>query len=651
MMSNDSSQLQIDVTQSMCLTAQRSIASQQEDLEKILPTANTLSPVGIKAFEKASHECILFPILRATMIGHGASSKVFQSVRLTDLKLCAEKVLVVGDSHKRHQMVREIELLKSLCSQYTDGSSSGRVGVGGGDTASSSAVSSSQIVQLYGILPNPTDGTLSILLEYMDMGSLQHLVTGGGCADESILSSLAFQITKALEFLHKRRLVHRDIKPSNILLSSSGKVKLSDFGIAKSMEVGTSLAESFVGTFEYMSPERLSGEPYSFVSDIWSLGMSIHSVAIGRYPFSTKGDFWEILQATQKASQFLPPSSKFSETFIGFIASTTDLQSKNRPNAESLLLHPFVQSASPTLNRSQIEELRTILHHSKQWRQAQTNVGRISIDHNIQADFIALLVGKWKDMIYALYCSDDLEEILPNTEAFREITVTKEMLATLSRGLMLNEDRLRRSFRRALQETRAFIGDRLRFMQKNEMNGADNKDSNSSAMSQHKAPAIQQSLSKMEEVKMSLQDRQYMIREQKDDVDGSFDNKSRPQSIPSIQSDCKMSSRLRKSEDCMVNLSCSINKSMRSLMMRRSVSHTKDESVDYADDFVDYDSDEKYSDDDFDPQDEQDHRFENVQPKHNHRYRISDAKCSPQDPDGDEHNVHETYNSDFENDA
>jgi mitogen-activated protein kinase kinase 1 len=612
--------LQIDVTQSMCLNAQRSITSQQEDLEKILPTLNSLSPVGIKAFEKSSHETLLFPILRATTIGQGASSKVFQSVRLIDLKLCAEKVIVVGDTNKRQQLVREIELLESLCCEPA----------------------ASNIVQLYGILPNPTDGTLSILLEYMDMGSLQYLVSGGGCADETILSSLAYQITSGLAFLHKRRFVHRDIKPSNILLSSSGKVKLSDFGIARSMEVGASLAESFVGTFEYMSPERLSGEPYSFVSDIWSLGMTMHSVAIGRYPFSAKGDFWEILQATQKAAQLLPSSSQFSREFISFIASTTDLHVEKRPHAEALLTHPFLRSKISTLSQIQIEILRSVFRQSKQWKICQTNVGRISIDHSAQSDFISLLVKKWKDMICALYSADETDHFLPpNPDAFKEITVTKEMLSDLSKSLVLNEERLRRSFRKVLQETRVYIGDRLRFLE-----NANKKDSNANAseMKPLSNPLSSSLQWKQEEAKMNLLDRQYLIQEQ--DETSSAGDKSRPQSqsIPSIPTTSKASNRFRKSEDCLVNLSSSINHSLRCLAKDAKIAESKDDDggKEYADDdFVDDDSEDKYNDYEDDRFDEPDLHYI---PKVNHRYDDCDKSF------GDDENTHQSYHSDFEQD-
>ena len=77
--------------------------------------------------------------------------------------------------------------------------------------------------------------------------------------------------------------MHRDIKPSNVLVNSRGHIKLCDFGV--SGELVNSIADTFVGTSTYMAPERIQGSKYSIKSDVWSVGLTIMELAIGRFPF------------------------------------------------------------------------------------------------------------------------------------------------------------------------------------------------------------------------------------------------------------------------------------------------------------------------------------------------------------------------------
>lgn len=85
--------------------------------------------------------------------------------------------------------------------------------------------------------------------------------------------------------------MHRDIKPSNVLVNSKGQIKLCDFGV--SSELDNSVADTFVGTGTYMAPERIQGSPYTVKSDVWSVGLTLMELAIGKFPFhsgSNEGD-------------------------------------------------------------------------------------------------------------------------------------------------------------------------------------------------------------------------------------------------------------------------------------------------------------------------------------------------------------------------
>lgn len=183
-----------------------------------------------------------YPLQRLNPIGKGASSTVYRAVYLKTLTVCAEKVVTAIDPAKRLLLVRELETLKKTTMHP-------------------------HVVQLIDVVPNPRDGTLSICLEYFDAGSLQDVVDAGGCRDEHFLRKVSKQLLKGLSFLHSLRLIHRDIKPSNALVSSKGVVKLADFGLARTLGAGSyAVADSFVGTYDYMAPERLTGDEYSFQS-------------------------------------------------------------------------------------------------------------------------------------------------------------------------------------------------------------------------------------------------------------------------------------------------------------------------------------------------------------------------------------------------
>lgn len=139
----------------------------------------------------------------------------------------------------------------------------------------------SHIVGFYGAFYS--DGEISICMEYMDGGSLDLILKRAGRIPEQILGKITSAVLRGLSYLRdKHNIIHRDVKPSNILVNSSGEIKICDFGV--SGQLIDSMANSFVGTRSYMSPERLQGTHYSVQSDIWSLGLSLVEMAIGMYP-------------------------------------------------------------------------------------------------------------------------------------------------------------------------------------------------------------------------------------------------------------------------------------------------------------------------------------------------------------------------------
>jgi hypothetical protein len=201
--------------------------------------------------------------LEISTLGSGASGVVSEAIHLPSLTIVALKMLPVYNQEKRQHVSRELGVLyKNLAelrlvddSLYQDGKegaadgavgAAGKVGLGG--------VSSPHILSLYNAFVDPKSGMINLVIEYMDGGSLEDLVQQGGCADEKVLADIAYQTTKGLAFLHANKSVHRDIKPANILWSTSGMIKIGDFGISKALDKTSGFANSFVGTVSYMSP-------------------------------------------------------------------------------------------------------------------------------------------------------------------------------------------------------------------------------------------------------------------------------------------------------------------------------------------------------------------------------------------------------------
>ena len=120
---------------------------------------------------------------------------------------------------------------------------------------------------------NSLIGAITIALEYMDGGSLANVLSQVGPIPERVLASIAYQILWGLAYLKHEKRVHRDVKPSNLLINSKGEIKVTDFGVSKELQNSIQMCGTFLGTFKYMSPERIRNNPYSYMSDIWSFGI------------------------------------------------------------------------------------------------------------------------------------------------------------------------------------------------------------------------------------------------------------------------------------------------------------------------------------------------------------------------------------------
>ncbi len=96
------------------------------------------------------------------------------------------------------------------------------------------------------------------------------------------------QVCLAVKHCHDRKILHRDLKSQNIFMMKNGLIKLGDFGIARILDHTKANARTMVGTPYYISPEIVLGKPYSFKTDIWSLGVILYEISTLEMPFQAK---------------------------------------------------------------------------------------------------------------------------------------------------------------------------------------------------------------------------------------------------------------------------------------------------------------------------------------------------------------------------
>lgn len=191
------------------------------------------------------------------------------------------------------------------------------------------------------------NGAISIILEYMDGGSLADFLLKVNRIPEPYLAAICKQVLKGLWYLHhEKHIMHRDLKPSNLLINHRGEVKITDFGVSAILASTSGSANTFVGTYTYMSPERISGNSYGYRSDIWSLGLVMLECATGQFPYSPPRGEWdgvfELMSTIVGQPVPSAPSDLFSAQFCSFISSCLQKDPKDRLSANELMRHPFI---------------------------------------------------------------------------------------------------------------------------------------------------------------------------------------------------------------------------------------------------------------------------------------------------------------------
>jgi eukaryotic-like serine/threonine-protein kinase len=130
------------------------------------------------------------------------------------------------------------------------------------------------------------EGTYYIAMEYLAGRTLKELMVSRGPTPIGIAIDYTRQILAALGFAHRNGIVHRDIKPHNVVVDADGRLKVTDFGIARSGASQMTEAGSIIGTAQYLSPEQARGAPVDQRSDVYSVGIVLYEMLTGKVPFT-----------------------------------------------------------------------------------------------------------------------------------------------------------------------------------------------------------------------------------------------------------------------------------------------------------------------------------------------------------------------------
>ncbi|HEV8686904.1 MAG TPA: protein kinase, partial [Gaiellaceae bacterium] len=131
-------------------------------------------------------------------------------------------------------------------------------------------------------------GRQFIVFEYVDGENLKQIVEREGPLALDEVVSFGLEIARGLAFAHEHGIVHRDVKPQNVLLNGDGHAKVTDFGIARTLDVekGVTQTGTVLGTSDYIAPEQASGQAVSRETDVYSLGVVLFELLTGRVPFT-----------------------------------------------------------------------------------------------------------------------------------------------------------------------------------------------------------------------------------------------------------------------------------------------------------------------------------------------------------------------------
>eukprot|EP00009_Paramoeba_aestuarina_P007356 CAMPEP_0201518238 /NCGR_PEP_ID=MMETSP0161_2-20130828/9141_1 /ASSEMBLY_ACC=CAM_ASM_000251 /TAXON_ID=180227 /ORGANISM="Neoparamoeba aestuarina, Strain SoJaBio B1-5/56/2" /LENGTH=473 /DNA_ID=CAMNT_0047915959 /DNA_START=226 /DNA_END=1644 /DNA_ORIENTATION=+ len=195
----------------------------------------------------------------------------------------------------------------------------------------------------------PNSSSLWILMDLCEKGSVLDLMKTmpGKKFNEDQVGAFMGPVLSGLSYLHSKNIIHRDIKAANILVTSSGEVKIGDFGISAQISEGKSAkAKTIIGTPLFMAPEVIDGKKYTHNSDVWSLGITAIECAEGKPPRDELSALRAMYVIVHEPAPKLTDHEKWSQDFYNFVSCCLQKNPTRRPPAQTLEKDPWIEKSS-----------------------------------------------------------------------------------------------------------------------------------------------------------------------------------------------------------------------------------------------------------------------------------------------------------------
>jgi hypothetical protein len=212
------------------------------------------------------------------------------------------------------------------------------------EARAAAALSHSNIVGVFDAGVHGTDRY--IIMEYVPGGSLFDIIQSDAPLAPRVVVQFAGQLADALDYGHRHGIVHCDVKPQNVLIDESGRPKLVDFGISRSIAATGALTDTISGTAGYIAPEQLLGEPVDGRVDIYALGCVVYEMLSGELPFDASN---LAALATQRLVRPPIPLERRNPSVPGALASSVMRAIEREPSARYASAHDFGRAMTASL--------------------------------------------------------------------------------------------------------------------------------------------------------------------------------------------------------------------------------------------------------------------------------------------------------------